>query len=204
MAIGDIDTNVTTVEDQMTGLLSKSSPYMKVARTGAKKQAASRGLLNSSIAAGAGEDAAIKNALPIAGQDAGAYNAMDTQVYQQKATEDLLGQETGYKSDLMTQEAEQDSDLLAQDFTQQRTLYDDQYDYNTQLKEMEFTSDEIQAIGSSTTLLGDTLSNNITDIQRDASLGADAKTEIVAQLNAMYQSQINSIGAIYGVPIEWT
>ena len=204
MAIGDIDTNVTTVEDRMTGLLSKSSPYMKVARTGAKKQAASRGLLNSTIAAGAGEDAAIKNALPIASQDAGAYNAMETQEYQQKATEDLLGQETGYKSDLMTQEAQQVSDLSQQDFTQQRTLYDDQYDYNTQLKEMEFTSDEIQAIGSSTTLLGDTLSNNITDIQRDSTLGAAAKTKIVKQLNAMYQSQINSIGAIYGVPIEWT
>jgi len=204
MAIADIEAPVTTVADQMQGLLSKSSPYIKTARSSAEQKANSRGLLNTSIAAGAGEKAAIESALPIASQDASAYNTMGTNVFQQKATEDLLGTETGHKSTLMAQEAAQASDLSAQEFGQKETLYDNQYDYETQLKQMEFTSEEVRAIGSSTTLLGDTLSSNIADVQRDASLGADAKTEIVAQLNEMYQSQVNSIGSIYGVSIEWT
>jgi hypothetical protein len=56
--------------NQLTKLLSEDSKYMQMARAGATRTAASRGLLNSSIAAGAGEAAAIQSALPIAQQDA--------------------------------------------------------------------------------------------------------------------------------------
>ena len=68
------DNNKSTVQGQMTGLLSTDSPYVQVARTGAAQQANSRGLLNTSMAVTAGEDAAIRSALPIAQQDANTYN----------------------------------------------------------------------------------------------------------------------------------
>jgi hypothetical protein len=55
---------------QLTKLLGEDSKYMQMARAGAARAANSRGLLNSSIAAGAGEAAAIQSALPIAQQDA--------------------------------------------------------------------------------------------------------------------------------------
>lgn len=58
------------VASQLGKLLSKDSDYMTRARTRAMQTANSRGLLNSSIAAGAGESAAIDAALPIAQQDA--------------------------------------------------------------------------------------------------------------------------------------
>jgi hypothetical protein len=59
-----------TVEGRMTGLIDQNSRYMQQARDNAAQQANRRGLINSSIAAGAGEEAAIKSALPIAQQDA--------------------------------------------------------------------------------------------------------------------------------------
>lgn len=64
------------VENRLTGLLKSDSEYMQLAETGAKQQAASSGLLNTSIAAGAGRKAAIDASLPIAQQDAATYGEM--------------------------------------------------------------------------------------------------------------------------------
>ena len=59
------------VSGRLKGLLSEDSPYIDRARTSARQAANRRGLMNSSIAAGAGEAAAIDAALPIAQADAG-------------------------------------------------------------------------------------------------------------------------------------
>lgn len=59
-----------TVEGRLGGLIDSNSRYIQQARDNAAQQANSRGLINSSIAAGAGEKAAIESALPIAQQDA--------------------------------------------------------------------------------------------------------------------------------------
>ena len=58
------------VQNQMTDLLDKDNPYMKQAETQALQNMNTRGLLNSSMAVGAVEDARIRHALPIAQQDA--------------------------------------------------------------------------------------------------------------------------------------
>jgi|GEM_PF-4133178 len=63
-----------SVQAKVTGLVSQNSPLMKQARTQAKQYSNRRGLLNSSMAAGAGVDAALKSALPIASQDASQTN----------------------------------------------------------------------------------------------------------------------------------
>ena len=68
-----VDAGKETVAGQMDTLLNAESPYLTRARTRAAQTANSRGLLNSSIAAGAGEAAAIDASLPIASQDASIY-----------------------------------------------------------------------------------------------------------------------------------
>lgn len=65
--------NVTTpqtVQGQLQTVLDPNNPLMVQARTQADQQSNARGLINSSIGVSAGEDAMIKNALPIAQQDA--------------------------------------------------------------------------------------------------------------------------------------
>lgn len=62
-----------TVQDQLNKLLESDSKYMEVAERRAKEQAASMGLLGSSMAVGAAHRAAIEQALPIAQQDAKTY-----------------------------------------------------------------------------------------------------------------------------------
>ena len=62
---------IAGVSGRLQGLLSEESPYIQRARARAKQAANRRGLMNTSIAAGAGEAAAIDAALPIAQADAG-------------------------------------------------------------------------------------------------------------------------------------
>jgi hypothetical protein len=61
------------VSNNLNKLLSSDSPYIQSARTRAAQYSNSRGLLNSSIGAGAGESAAIDASLPIAQADASMY-----------------------------------------------------------------------------------------------------------------------------------
>jgi hypothetical protein len=72
--LGAVNPATDSVSGQMDTLLSKDNPYIERARAKAAEVANSRGLLNSSMAAGAGEAAAIDAALPIASQDAGTYS----------------------------------------------------------------------------------------------------------------------------------
>lgn len=69
--------NVTepqTVQNQLQGIIASNSPLMQQARTGALQSMNQRGLLNSSMAIGAGQDAVIRQALPIAQQDAQTFS----------------------------------------------------------------------------------------------------------------------------------
>lgn len=68
-----VDPTKETVAGQIKTITAENSPLMMQARTAAKQTAAKTGLLNSSMAAGAGEKAVIQTALPIAQQDAGTY-----------------------------------------------------------------------------------------------------------------------------------
>lgn len=62
-----------TVEGRMAGLLDQDNRLMKMAETEGLQTANSRGLLNSSMAVGAAQDAMARQALPIARQDAGFF-----------------------------------------------------------------------------------------------------------------------------------
>lgn len=60
-----------SVADKVKELTSQDSPLMQQAKTAGLKTANRRGLLNSSMAVGASQDAMVRTALPIASQDAG-------------------------------------------------------------------------------------------------------------------------------------
>ena len=63
-----------TVQGQLAGIIDANSPLMQQAARRAAEQANSRGLLNSSIAVNAGQEAVMNAALPIATADANTYN----------------------------------------------------------------------------------------------------------------------------------
>ncbi len=80
-----------TVESRITALTGADSKYMDVARQGSMAQANRRGLVNSTMAAGAGEKAAIEAALPIAKQDAATLS--QARIENQRAQNEFLRNE---------------------------------------------------------------------------------------------------------------
>lgn len=68
-----VDPTKGTVAGQLSTLLAAESPYIEQARRRGEEQAARRGMLTTSISAGAAEREAIAAALPIAQQDAETY-----------------------------------------------------------------------------------------------------------------------------------
>ena len=68
-----VDPEKSTVQGQLTGVLAKGGPLMQRAATQGNQQANARGLLNSSIAVGAAENAVYDKALQIAQPDANTY-----------------------------------------------------------------------------------------------------------------------------------
>jgi hypothetical protein len=67
-----------TIQGQLPGIIDTDSPLMRQAATRAKQEMNARGLLNSSMAIGAGHEAVIGAALPIAQNDAGVFERAGT------------------------------------------------------------------------------------------------------------------------------
>lgn len=122
---GYTPSNEATVEGRMKGLLASGSPYLESARQRAKEEAATRGLLNTTMAGTAGERAAIESAFPIAAQDAGAFQEAGMTGYrgeiagataEQKHGQDvaLAGEQAKLSSVLSGQTAEQDAAAAAE------------------------------------------------------------------------------------------
>jgi hypothetical protein len=163
----------STVSGQMDGLLKQDSSYMSLARQQGARQSASRGLLNSSMAAGNSMAAATQAALPIAQQDASTsfQNQRDNDgrtfaANQQNAQAQTNANMTVFDSDsklfgsqtLNNQQFGQQQVLNAQQFGQQQALntqqdgfaqqsdvrrFDQQQQLNTQQAQIE---QDLQAI----------------------------------------------------------
>lgn len=73
--LSNINAPTDTVQGQIDAIIAKNSPLMQRAESRANEQMNARGLLNSSMAVGAGQAALIDAAAPIAAADANAYNA---------------------------------------------------------------------------------------------------------------------------------
>jgi hypothetical protein len=84
-----------TMQGQVASILSQDSPLMQRARTLATQEMAQRGLVNSSMAQGAGVAAMTDRALPIASQDAQTYSqrAMMNQDALNQASQFNVGQQ---------------------------------------------------------------------------------------------------------------
>ena len=112
------------VSGRLHGLLDSESPYLDRARARARQYANRRGLMNSSIAAGAGETAAIDAALPIAQADAGiaagerGWRSQEHQQAQEHRVQQLM-QERGLSHDEAQRQADREQQTSLQQGSQE-------------------------------------------------------------------------------------
>jgi hypothetical protein len=176
------------VVKQMNAITSQDSDYMKLARTSGLQTANKRGLLNSSIAAGASQAEALKAAAPLAGQNAqqmAARNLTRVQGYfDQKKQEAQFGHEVGMQGrDIENKLKMQGIDIDANEATQLR-------EFETRLKMQGID------IGAESERLGRQLAAN----RELADLNIAAESERLGrQLTAQEEGQIRDIASREGL-----
>ena len=175
-----------TVQGQLNGILSSNSPLMKRAETFGKQQANRRGLLNSSMAAGASQGAMIEAALPIAQQDASQQFQKGQMAQQQKNTLEQMARGNQY-------------DVGLANLQQKNTL-------EQMKRDRDYSLDQLQA--SSTANAWGMMANNITDIvaqgmegianiQANPDISSSDKTKMINQITKMRDSDINFQKGLY-------
>lgn len=208
-----VDPATGTVSGQLDAILRKGSPLLDRAKAGATQTANSRGLINSTMAAQAGEAAMIDAAMPIAQSDAGFYNQvagqnqqfqnaassqnaqLGTQVNLDNAKAAQLASMTNAENMLKAQGAEAENytkAVLKQlDVNSARNLANIEANYKT-LMQADQSVAEIYKQSQ----------DSISAILRDTNLDATAKkTAINNQIN-MLQNGMEIMGAMNNLTFE--
>jgi len=132
----DIDQQTGTVQGQVNSILATDNPLMQRARTLATQQMAGRGLVNSSMNAGAGVAAMTDKAIQIGSQDANAYNQAASE---NVAAKNVAGQFNAGALNTASLQTGQ------QKFTAEQTALDRSQQTNLQTGQQTFTAQQNKA-----------------------------------------------------------
>lgn len=211
-----------TVAGQLQPLLASGSPLMSLAATQANQQAQSRGLLNSSLAVGAGQNALIQNALPIATSDADVYArsaGYNAQTPNQFAQADVLSQNQARQFNAGNQlqvamananaqnqagqfntgnQFQSQQAQLERNFNQQQTLFQAnvQASLDQIANEANFNRQSQAIYGT----LSSDFSKAISAINTDTNMDQQSKDYSIRQLFDVYRAQISMLSAVGSVP----
>ena len=184
--VGAAQTAGTTTSDQLTGILNKGGALMQQAATTGNQQAASRGLLNSSMGIQAAQNAVLSNAVPIANADANAINQTNqfNTTNEQRTNELNAGVQNDWtKFNATNQNAMNQWNAGQQNEATLKTL-----DINSreQLMNMEANYKTLMQANSSASSLWEQTLKNMSDIQTSDKLDAGSK-------QAALNNQMNSL-----------
>lgn len=214
----------STVAGQLSSLLASDSSYIKQAEQKAKEQSASRGMLNTTLAAQAGREAAISAALPIAQQDASEFNKFALQTQATQNQQALVQTESIASSELAKQNAAiaQSKQNIQNEFTARLQgateqskvwIQDLQNQYDTGVKELDrqhnlllqreqISAEKANAIRNASSQIMQNYQISVENLLTDPdflNLGSEALQNSIAQLQTLASNSINFIGASSGV-----
>ncbi len=204
----------SSVASNLTGLLDSNSDYIKQARNQGERSAAKRGLMNSSIAAGSGQSAAIAAALPIASQDASTNAAKNTQQAEFVNQTKLNEQTIAGQKDLAT--LNNDAELARQKEAQGFQLTQQERDNIAQMDRLNasLSSSERQALLQSDTTLksaqiqsADNLSANylsaLSNLMSNKKVPAATRNQLIAEYQRVTQQSAALRNSIGQVSLSW-
>jgi hypothetical protein len=220
-------TSDATVSGQMTGLLNQNSKYMQAARNSALEGMNSKGLLNSNLAVGASQGAAIRESLPIATADADTFRNL--QLNQEKTYQDSLStNQTAQLENIINQNksritgalSEQeiagslentrlsnlgayDRQVLTEEMANLRQQIDAQM--KVAVSDDQFESEERKQLAAIIGSQQQELTGSIERILRDTNIqDAAAKTAAIAAVKQQFQSNAMTAAAIFGLNLSWS
>lgn len=207
-----------SVQTQLNGVLSAGSPLMTQARTAAAQAANARGLRNSSIATGAGEEAALRVALAIASQDASqlhAENLSDQNFINTSALQNtaLASQERLQGSSIASQERLSAAAITANAALQGLDAASRERINATDVIARQRLQDTLAAINvpasdrnnaQSALLTAQTnYANTIQSINGNAQMPSDVRAQQMENAANFLRASQNVIEQIYSIRIEW-
>ena len=178
-----------TPNETVLGNISKitsdlNNPLNVQAATMAKQWANKRGLLDSSIELSATQDAVLKNALPIASQDAGTY-------YDAKRTNSAQGLQAGMfnadqslRTNMFNTEIGRDLYLNKQNLDRDYFIADLDAGTKTKIANIDAMSRDSGMMGE----ISRTYMDSLTRISADPNMSTDAKREAINNLTTIYES----------------
>lgn len=207
-----VDPATQTVSGQVESILAKDSPLMQRARTLATQNMAQRGLVNSSMAQGAGVAAMVDKATPIAAQDASTYNAAASEAAAARnaAAQYNVGQQNQFTQSALdraqqtaTLEKQQQfsaSQQAAQNtFTAEQQKLQNQFAAETQKVSIAAQNAQIPAAFASN--ITNAVANGVNAVIADGNLSAAAKQTAIANLTTYANSQIAWANKFYGTSV---
>lgn len=198
-----------TVQGQVKKIIDDNSPLMQQAETRALQKANARGLMNSSIAVGAGQSALYDAATPIATADAATYgnsaqfnagNEQQMTLANQNAT-NAAGQFNAGETNKLTQiQAQQEGDLarIAASGQVQKDLAAFSASAAKDLADIEAKYKGLTQASSSAASVMNTTMAAIARIMEDSSLDAAAKQKAIDIYNSNANTSLKIIGSLAG------
>lgn len=193
--------NVTgdqTVQGQVKNIIDANSPLMQQAETRALQQSNSRGLINSSMAVGAGQAALYDAAVPIAASDASMYGrAAETNnsaINQFKMAEKAQG----FDLAKMDKSFDQNKLQLEQKFGYDTALTKMQSDSARQTAEIAATYKNLTQASASAASLMNNSSDQIHQIMMNENLDSAGKQAAIDTYNANLNKALMLIGSFAG------
>lgn len=221
-----VDKDKSTVRGQLSSLLSSDSSYIKQAEEAGKRQAQERGMLNTSMAAGAARSAAIQQALPIAQQDAQTYataQGMEQSAQNQQTqtkTEAIVSGELSKQNAAIAaadqrlqnqfsaqmQGASESNKVLLQDMQNQHQtfLHNMEQEHQALLQQEDITAKKAEYIASSASTIMQNYQISVENMLTDPdflNLGTEAVNNGINQLQQIARNSINFVGASSGVDL---
>lgn len=180
------------VSKQVTGLMSQDSALMRQARTSGLTTANRRGLINSSIAVGASQDAALKYAVPIASQTASqistSNNTAASLTAQQKLNQANIDADAEkQKLSIASQEKIADLDRKAEADKTASTL----------------AAQERATLADLITKSQDSYTSGITNTLQNADISSTTRNSAQADIANLYTKSMNVLQGLYGTTLNW-
>lgn len=206
-----------TVENRVARIAGGDSPVVQQAETAAAQAANARGLLNSSIAVGAGRDAAIRSALPIASQDASASLSVEQQNQASKnaaaqfgagsqnaiAQQQLSGEQAMQQESARTESAKQLQAITSQQTAQLETsLQQLRGNQSVTLANIEANYKQLLQSSQSSSQFFSQISASISDILKEPNIPVEQKQQLVDKQLDLLKNGLAVIGGISNLDLS--
>lgn len=192
-----------SVVTSLNKLTSQDSPLMRQAQTSGLQMANRRGLLNSSMAVKAAEDAAYAAAVPVASQEAAQAN-----------TENMANLDASTRLQLQSLSDAGQMDRLNASIGATNTQQQNEINYQTAMKQLDrglqeklakMNLDESQRGSAAQSVLAsqELYNNRINNIMANTNLSAEDRTAQLASAKSFFDIQMDLVQQMYDVSLKW-